>query len=92
MPKKVDRIQFAKNLRVSISGRGYVTAKVGGTKVSVECCMDYKLKSELEDILCGAGGNSQRVRNANKRWEEEMKRLEVEAVAEAKREFKAAGY
>ena len=77
------RISFTKSLIVSVSGRGYVTARVRGTNVVVTKCMEEKLRCKIRSMSTAeykATGDAQ--------WQEAMKLVEKEAIEEAKQQFR----
>ena len=71
---KKERIQFSKNLR------GYVVVTVRGTDISLEKSLDYEFKQKIEKMS---------YEEHLQPWKDAMKKLEEEAIAEAKSIFKA---
>ena len=77
------RISFTKNLIVSQSGRGYVSARVRGTGIVVEKWMEENLRCKIRAMTSAeyeATGDAQ--------WRAAMKLVEKEAVEEAKKRFR----
>jgi hypothetical protein len=77
------RLSFSKNLIVTPSGRGYVTAHVRGTSITVTKCMDEALKSRI-----GSMPPAEYKATGDAQWRAAMKKLEELAIDEAKEEFR----
>jgi hypothetical protein len=77
------RISFTKNLIVSRSGRGYVTAHVRGTKITVEKWMEEDLRCRIRSMT-----SEEYKATGDKQWREAMKLVEEQAIEEAKQLFR----
>jgi len=78
------RISFTKNMLINWSARGYVDVVVRGTGIQVSRSLSCDRKAEIEKMY-----QQEPAEVCDAVWQKEMHRLEDEAVAEAKRLFKA---
>lgn len=79
---KKKKFSFSKNLIIEASARGMVTARVSCTGISATAYMDEKFYREYGELVNLIGNEE-----AQKRWREEMKKLENAAIEMARNEF-----
>lgn len=74
---------FSKNLSIERSSRGYVRVSVFGTNIDITIKMDDDVKE-----LSAASENYARTLEPDSIWATEMKRIEAEALAQARDLYK----